>query len=138
MLAISAPIALRSHLLRRLPWRAPYVPQGKLATWTSLAPGNGRGAHRSVVEPRLACAQPGPSKQCLLLECHSCGHATGIPAASCHLCEGKGLMRRHLRRRLWLVPLSASALALTTTVAPITSSSADTITTTACNARTNN
>ena len=47
-------------------------------------------------------------------------------------------MRRHLRRRLWLVPLCASAVALTTAVGPITSSSADTISTTACNRRTNN
>jgi hypothetical protein len=47
-------------------------------------------------------------------------------------------MRRHLRRRLWLVPLSVSAVALTAAVGPITSSSAGTITTTACNSRTNN
>ena len=48
-------------------------------------------------------------------------------------------MRTHLRRRVWLVPLCASVVALTAAVGPITSSSADdTITTTACNSRTNN
>src|SRR5690349_22206211 len=63
----------------------------------------------------------------------------GFPAASCHRCEGKGLMRRrHLRRRLWLVPLCASVMTLTTAVGPITSSSADTITIAGCNSRTNN
>ena len=46
-------------------------------------------------------------------------------------------MRRDLRRRLWLVPLCASAVALTAAVGPITSSSADTVTITACNNRTN-
>src|SRR5690348_6975467 len=105
----------------------------------SCLPAIGRGTHRSVVVELLSvCAEPGSSTQCLSTSADSCGHAAGIPAASCHLCEGKGLMRRNLWRRLWLVPLCASVVALTAAVGPITSSSADTVTITACNNRTNN